>query len=286
MSDEQNWIDLLAGKSVQDASPKTVRDAQIFRGALLSHANKPKDDIPYPHILKNVLSRLEKEGFISPPWYKKWYLELKKWICGKSEKNYCMGVWAFATVFVLMVGLTLICQLSGLCSSPENPIDTTFQTIYANQTTQTEEKLRELKFRWERDGANVHAFSPNAPVSKAAKAFGAGLLSGREALLGQVALQESWLKTQWKNDFELGRWTILLWTASHHDLPETFWDQQREIFSQLKAAFVARAETKKVLFQLEKKIEPHLEKLPADGKKALRFNLKKMMDFLAPEKLQ
>jgi hypothetical protein len=285
MSDDQNWIDLLAGKSVQDADPKTVRDAQIFRGALLSHANKPKEDIPYPHILENVLSRLEKEGFISPPWYKKLYLELKKRICGKPE-NPCPVVWAFATVFVLMVGLTLTCQLSGLCSSPVNPIDTTYQTIYANQTAQTEEKLRELKFRWERDGANVQAFSSNAQVSDAAKAFGAGLLSGREALLGQVALQESWLKTQWKNDFELGRWTILLWAASHHDLPEAFWDQQREIFSQLKAAFVARADTKKVLFQLENKIEPHLEKLPAEGKKDLRFNLKKMMDFLAPEKLQ
>ncbi|MEN8220553.1 MAG: hypothetical protein ABFS56_30225, partial [Pseudomonadota bacterium] len=264
------------------------RDAQIFRGALLSHASKPKEDIPYPHILENVLSQLEKERFISPPWYKKWYSELKKLICGKPEINYCPVGWAFATVFVLMVGLTLTCQLSGLCSSPESPVDTAYQTVYASQTAQTEEKLRELKFRWERDGGNVQAFGPNAQASEAAKAFGAGLLTGREALLGQVAqpLEESWLKTQWKNDFELGRWTILLWTASHHELPETFWDEQREIFSQLKAAFVARAETKKVLFQLEKKIEPHLEKLPADGQKDLRFNLKKMMDFLAPEKLQ
>ncbi|HEC86027.1 MAG: hypothetical protein DRR08_10390 [Candidatus Parabeggiatoa sp. nov. 2] len=57
----QDWMDLLAGQSVANADPKTVRDAQICRGALLAHADRLKNDagIPYPHLLKNVLSRLE-----------------------------------------------------------------------------------------------------------------------------------------------------------------------------------------------------------------------------------
>jgi len=58
--DEQDWIDLLAGQSMPNADPKTVRDAQIFRGSLLTEANRFQDDadIPYPHLLKNILSNL------------------------------------------------------------------------------------------------------------------------------------------------------------------------------------------------------------------------------------
>jgi hypothetical protein len=59
--DDQDWLDLLAGQSVVDADLKMVREAQICRGALLAHANRLKNDaeIPYPHLLENVLSRLE-----------------------------------------------------------------------------------------------------------------------------------------------------------------------------------------------------------------------------------
>ncbi len=61
--EEQDWIDLLAGKSVPDAAPEIVRETQIFRAALLSYSDKPKeaDEIPYPHILEKVLARLEAE---------------------------------------------------------------------------------------------------------------------------------------------------------------------------------------------------------------------------------
>jgi hypothetical protein len=61
--DRQDWIDLLAGKSVPDADPEIVREAQIFKAALLSYSDKPEDpdEIPYPHILEQVLERLEAE---------------------------------------------------------------------------------------------------------------------------------------------------------------------------------------------------------------------------------
>lgn len=61
--DEQDWIDLLAGKSVPNADSEIVRDAEIFRAALLSYSDKPEDtdEIPYPHILQQVLDRLEAE---------------------------------------------------------------------------------------------------------------------------------------------------------------------------------------------------------------------------------
>ncbi len=60
------WIDLLAGQSVQEADPKTVRETQILRAALLSHLDKSKEALPHPDILKNVLARLEAEGLLEP----------------------------------------------------------------------------------------------------------------------------------------------------------------------------------------------------------------------------
>ena len=302
--DDQDWIDLLAGQSVANADPKTVRDAQICRGALLAHANKLKNDaeIPYPHILENVLSRLETpkpEPTVRENWFQKLRSMFTKRISNgnfiNSGWSWHVG-WAFAAVLVLAVSLTFVFMQP---PAPESPLDKSYQAFYAQKTGEMENKWRDFQFRWEGEADNVFAFGPTAQPSPAAKAFGAGLLIGREALLGksEIALptlllppaaEESWLKTEWKPYFELGRWTVLLWTASQfrRNLPLTFWDEQREIFSQLKAAFVARSETdndaKKVLSQLENKIEPHLAKLPTDGKRALRINLKKMMFFLAP----
>jgi len=61
----ETWIDLLAGEFVPEADPKTVRETQILRAALLSHLEKSKEALPHPHILKNVLARLEAEGLLA-----------------------------------------------------------------------------------------------------------------------------------------------------------------------------------------------------------------------------
>ncbi|HIE01855.1 MAG TPA: hypothetical protein EYP59_16485 [Thiotrichaceae bacterium] len=60
----ETWSDLLAGQSVPEADPKTVRETHILRAALLSHLDKSKEALPHPHILKNVLARLEAEGLL------------------------------------------------------------------------------------------------------------------------------------------------------------------------------------------------------------------------------
>jgi hypothetical protein len=316
--DEQDWLDLLAGQSVPDADPNTVRDAQIFRGALLAHTERLENDaeIPYPHILANVLSRLETKEIRKTPkpasWISTLFQTLKDVFASLVPPPINRPIPAMAFAFVLVVSfVTYIVWPPKQIDTTVAPhkiaqqgiTNTTYQTIYAQKTDEMADDLRGLSVRWEGEGGNVFAFSPITPPSEAAKAFGAGLLTGREALLGksEVALptlllppatEDTWLKTQWADDFELGRWTVLLWTASrfHRDLPPTFWDEQRWIFSQLKAAFVARAETdntKKVLFQLENKIEPHLKRLPTENNpkiyKDLGFNLKTMMSFLAPK---
>jgi hypothetical protein len=166
---------------------------------------------------------------------------------------------AFAATLVLVMIIILPSQ-------PDSPIDITYKTIETNKTYETEQKLAQLKFRWEKSAGNVYGFSSNSQESKAAKAFGAGLLFSRESLLNKTS-KDHWLNTEWKSYFNLGRWTVLLWIASQQDMSEEFWKQQRDILSQFKAEFKER----KVLFQLEK-IEPLLSKR----------ELEKMMYFLAP----
>ncbi len=186
--------------------------------------------------------------------------------------------------------------------TPKSLIDTLYKMVVTYKTADMEAGLRELAFRWERPPANVHGFSPVRPSSPMAKAFGAGLLTGREALLGNskvvlpplllpAAPEGNWLKTEWVPYFELGRWTVLLWSVSQSldEMPKAFWDEQREILALLQADFVARQETEsealRVVFKL-KKIEAYLEKLPAGEDSEVYddfgFELDSMMIFLAP----
>jgi len=110
-------------------------------------------------------------------------------------------------------------------------------------------------------------------------------------LLLPAAPEGNWLKTEWVPYFELGRWTVLLWSVSQSldEMPKAFWDEQREILALLQADFVARQETEsealRVVFKL-KKIEAYLEKLPAGEDSEVYddfgFELDSMMIFLAP----
>jgi hypothetical protein len=223
-------------------------------------------------------------------WLRRFYQSLT---AAFSAKPWEMGL-ATVGVLILVVSLILLLPKNPI-DSPKNPIDSAYQTIYANNTMAAE--LREFQFIWETENeSNSLAFSPNQKQpSLAAKAFGAGLLTGRETLLGKrdVVLPapflppapfERWLKTDWKNYFELGRWTFLLWTVSQMQppLPPTFWDEQRQILAQLRAAFEQQTE---VLFQLDKQIRPFLDKLPAESGiyDEFGFKLENLMDFLSTE---
>lgn len=171
-----------------------------------------------------------------------------------------------ATAFALILAVWL-----------PNSFDIVEKSIDA-RNNQTQLKLAQLEFRWETPAENMLGFAPIPLDSKDNKAFGEGLLFSRESLINQTSIF-SWLTRKWKGDlFNLGRWTVLLWTASQQDMSEKFWKQQQDILSQFKVKFQAKSD---VLSQLEKNIEPYLSNEPIN-KKDLRLNLQKMMYFLAP----
>lgn len=157
---------------------------------------------------------------------------------------------------------------------PPNSLDKTSKAITINQNIQ----YKLAKLSWNKSAGSVFGFAPMPIDSKDAKDFGEGLLFSRESLINQTSIF-SWLTRKWKGDFfNLGRWTVLLWTASQQDMPDEFWKQQQDILSQFKAKFQAKSE---ILSQLEKNIEPYLSN-ESNNKKELRLNVQNMMYFLAP----
>jgi hypothetical protein len=216
--------------------------------------------------------------------------------------------WVFTAILVLAMFWIFMPAENSIETIAKNPIEKMHQTIYANKTDDLEEEVRDFEFRWEKPPANIFAFnSGGEPPSLAAKAFGAGLFTGRESLRGKLTLPasllpppsfESWLKTKWANYFQLGRWTFLLWTASQfpEKMPNSFWEQQPAIFAQLKVAFQTQSETddaKEVMRQLKsQQIEQLLNKLLTSKENKfdiyydLGHHLKKLMDFLAPPPME
>jgi len=210
---------------------------------------------------------------------------------------------AIAAVLVLAVSLTVFWP-------KENPIDTTYQTIYAQKTDEMAEELDDFKFRWEKPPANIMAFSPEGrSPSPATKAFGAGLFTARESLLGKHEIRlsppllpppsvPSWVTTEWNSHFQLGRWLFLLWTACQFpdEMPKTFWAQQSAILAQFIADFQAQTtdDAMDVMDKLDKQqIEQLLNQLPTlgtpesyDSYYDLGDRLKKVMSFLAPPPME
>ncbi len=75
----QDWSNLLAGQTIPNADLNTIRDAKIFRAALLAHADENDVEILYPHALHNILSSLKKS---QPPSDKIPRMNLNQWLQG------------------------------------------------------------------------------------------------------------------------------------------------------------------------------------------------------------
>ncbi|MEN8216449.1 MAG: hypothetical protein ABFS56_08745 [Pseudomonadota bacterium] len=230
------------------ASRETVGGCSVVTGSPLGGCDDPRHRYRKLYhtavevlreVARGALSEAEQVDTLS--WFSAFYDRLKSSVIGVIQKwdvSWASPVVAMAVVVVLVVSLTFFWPTSF------EQIDITFQAIYAQKTVEMEQGLRDFQFEWEK--TNVFAFSSSAALP-ARSAFGAGLLTAREALLGvsEVVLPErfsppapfdSWSKSEWVGDFELGRWLFLLWTACHFEaeLPQSFWDEQRKILSSFK----------------------------------------------------
>jgi len=249
---EQDWNDLLDGKSVPDADPKTIRKARSFRNALLSQVDD--EDLPYPHILENALSRLKDDpefphrgavkkvlfGLRLKIWFSKLKQSITRWILIITKPPVVLP--AFATVLVLAIVIKLLCPI--ICDFPPAEkaigISDLINISYNEVDVQYWENRSSDKF--------VLRFSESARPSLALQAFNAGLWKGRESLLSSSSkvMEKNWTETEWVSYYELGRWTLLLESVCRslpqYQVPNDFWDRQKNIFNKLNQDILARKE--------------------------------------------
>jgi hypothetical protein len=63
--DDQDWLALVAGQSVPDADPDTIREARALRDAILA-AQDETAPAPDPPAYARLLARLRQEGLLLP----------------------------------------------------------------------------------------------------------------------------------------------------------------------------------------------------------------------------
>jgi len=137
-----------------------------------------------------------------------------------------------------------------------------------------------LRFSWERP-ALQYGFGPAATGTEGSKAFAAGLWHGRKALQPGVAhppLPEflapvrsdtgqvrSWENTEWKTYHLAGKWSILLRTVclARAPVPAAFWQEQKEIASQLAAQLAERHSTETEGVAIQKALKQLIRLLAA-----------------------
>jgi len=237
----------------------------IFRSALLSHADKENIDIPYPHILNNVLRQLKDDPDFHylpqpiPLWRSIWDKLIS------IVNDFINPLVVVTAVFVLAVSLYITCSMYCYSPSVNDLINLSYNEVDVQYWENVSSEQTFLRF------------SESSHPSFALQAFNAGLWKGRQSLLSSPNktswVNKAWSKTQWASYYDLGRWTVLLESVcrSLPDVPEGFWDKQKVIFAQLSQAIVERRDKNDelegvviewVLSQFEEDIGPLLEQLP------------------------
>jgi len=229
------------------------------------------------HQLKKFVQRLmpqkplseQKNTDSGPPW--------KKGFIWK------MGL-AMTAILVLVSSLILITS-----NPPTNLIDTLYKMVLIHKSSAMDIiRLDKLAFVWEVSPENLRGKAP--PLSEAQKAFGAGILTGKERLLNnrEATLPQhlKGLKTQRPDYFDLGRWAVLLWTVSQFpedQMPTAFWEEQRRFLTQMQERLEQESgpDAKQILTHTTI-IQSLLDNLAAENNPeiyhALTFKLKNMME--------
>lgn len=141
-----------------------------------------------------------------------------------------------------------------------------------------------------------------AATTPARQAFGAGLWSGRQALLMDrtgvlpEALSppagRSWADSDWKPYYEFGRWTVLMWAQARSCQTTQQWSSHRAIFELLRGDFekrAAHAASAQPFVAALARLDPLLENAARQGDhqtyRCLSRHLMIMMNILGPSNL-
>jgi hypothetical protein len=160
----------------------------------------------------------------------------------------------YLITFIIIIGVAWI-GIWFFNLPSRNAIDRAYHALSKPQT----KKLKSQLTQFQLPGQHLATLGldlgfDSRPTLQAANAFAAGIWLGQQDLLGYHVTTlpaflsppspiPSWQETGWKNDFELGRWILLLWaiTDSSVQMPAPFWQQQQRILKHFQTQFAVLA---------------------------------------------
>jgi hypothetical protein len=151
--------------------------------------------------------------------------------------------------------------------------------------------LQDLPIPWE----NATLGFSGSDLSLPKKAFGAGLWTGRTALLGMDASKfpspeflsppsgSTWLESEWVDYYQFGRWVMLLWALTRSEESIGSWSQQQRILEELRANLAKRPSNElaagQALAALER-VQPLLVEVQRQADPSARTHLNRRLEMI------
>jgi hypothetical protein len=223
-----------------------------------------------------------------------------------STRLFNKRYWYFGGIIaVIVVTIGLLLKLGIFQFVGNYSVDRTYGILATKDRQVIKKVLEGFQLPWQSLYAIQFPFGGDTPpITEAAKAFAAGVWQGQQALLGHTSITlpeliqppttaSSWRATSWQNDFELGRWILALWVATHlkqEEIPQAFWQKQEQVLTDLYAKFQALAgtndsEAKDMLVTIEP-LQGLLKQLATQERATLAAQLQDevrfLMDSLSP----
>lgn len=187
----------------------------------------------------------------------------------------------------LALGMALLFVVTLLLpQSLAEKIDADYRFLHQSHTAAVSMTLTTEMQPWIRSGEPL-GFSASDQPSIAAKAFTDGLLAGQQSLrsLSFVHKSMEWEGTLWSIYYQLGRWSILLWTATqfNYEISADFWYKQQQVLQLLREKLEAsqdRSSEKSLFVSSLSPIEEVLMQLPDADKPHLYERLARQLKFM------
>lgn len=171
----------------------------------------------------------------------------KRWIASKP--------WRFVQAFGVAAVTTCLIIWLALPEAASRLEKMIVQSYQAANFQQAQLAKNHYELPWEMPLSD-YGFATPAEPTNAARAFGAGLWTGRQllqktkyttpmpnflttALQKSPSMAEAWPDTTWNAYYQMGKWCFLVYAVSHggYPAPAPFWKDQAEIVEKLQEAY-------------------------------------------------
>lgn len=199
--------------------------------------------------------------------------------------------WKLAVPIAAAATLACVTLLWPPSPDLDKQISADYAAIANHGASRLDKDLRNLPMPWENLTLGFNAAESSLPK----KAFGAGLWTGKTALLGMGTSksplpeflsppsESAWPETEWAGYYQFGRWVMLLWVLTQAEEPLQDWGQLQRILAKLQVSLVKRPsselEASQALSALER-LQPLLAEAQRQTDPAARTHLSQRLEMI------